>query len=132
FAVLLLIGTVLFGVGYQLTSRGDDTNTDVTLITVGALYYLTLIWLFFHTLLGDQLGTAVSLVTYTVIGLGLYIGGIKTSDEYARLFGAMIVGGVVVRLMLIDIWELELIFRIVAFFVIGVLLLGTAFIKKQR
>jgi uncharacterized membrane protein len=132
FAVLLLIGTVLFGVGYQLASRGDDTNTDVTLITVGALYYLTLIWLCFHTLLGDQLGTAVSLVTYTVIGLGLYIGGIKTSDEYARLFGAMIVGGVVVRLMLIDIWELELIFRIIAFFVIGVLLLGTAFIKKQR
>ncbi len=118
--------------GQQLASAGDDTNTDATLITVGGLYYLALIWLCLHALLGDQLGTAVSLVTYTVIGLGLYIGGLKTSDEFARLFGAMIVGGVVLRLLIVDIWDLELIFRIIAFFVIGVLLLATAFINKRR
>lgn len=132
FFVLAAIGTVLLFVGTQLAAAGDDTNTDATLITFGSLYGLSLIWLVTHTLFGDQIGTALSLVVYTVIGLGLYIGGLKTSDEYARLFGGAIVGGVVARLLLVDIWELELVFRIIAFFVVGVLLLATAFVSKQK
>jgi uncharacterized integral membrane protein len=38
---------------------------------------------------------------------------------------------VIARLVLVDVWELELIMRIIAFFVIGVLLLATAFFNKR-
>jgi uncharacterized membrane protein len=132
FLMLVTIGSVLFFVGMQLADAGDDTNTDAALITFGSLYGLSLVWLVTHTVFGDQLGTAVSLVLYTVIGLLLYFGGIKTKDEYARLFGGILVGGVITRLILVDVWELELIMRIIAFFVIGVLLLATAFFNKQH
>ncbi len=130
--MLVTIATVLVGVGVSLARAGDDTNTDAALITVGALYYLVLFWIATHTMLGDQLGTAVSLVTFTIIGLALYFGGQRTNDEYARLFGACMVGGVVLRLLIVDVWDLELIFRIIAFFVVGVLLLSTAFYNKKQ
>jgi hypothetical protein len=44
--------------------------------------------------------------------------------------GMLLIGGVVVRLLVIDVWALPLELRIVLFFIIGVLLLSTAFIKK--
>jgi hypothetical protein len=42
----------------------------------------------------------------------------------------VVLGGVVLRLLLIDVWQMDLVGRIITFFVVGTLLLSTAFIKK--
>jgi len=128
---LLSIGVTFLFVGWQIHEANDDSYTDATLMTIGGIYLLLLIWLMNETLLGAQLGTAVSLVMYTVIGLTLYMSGLSAGYQYIRIVGACIIGGVIARLLLVDIWELELVFRIIAFFVIGVMLLSTAFVSKK-
>jgi uncharacterized membrane protein len=129
--VLVLLAAVFFFVGSQFVGQ-DDNDSGTTLISVGVAYSLTLVWLVTHALLIDSFGTLVSLVIYTVIGLALYIGSTRIQDDYAKYLGLIMIGGVVTRLLLVDIWDLELVVRIIVFFIIGVLLISTAFLAKKQ
>jgi uncharacterized membrane protein len=69
---------------------------------------------------------------YTVLGLILFIKG-RTGDRKTTLTaGGVLLGFVVLRLLLIDVWQMELFGRVVTFAAIGVLLVSTAFIKKPE
>jgi uncharacterized membrane protein len=46
--------------------------------------------------------------------------------------GAVLLGGVVLRLLFIDIWQMDLIERVITFGAIGILLISTAFIGKKQ
>jgi hypothetical protein len=51
---------------------------------------------------------------------------------YYRTIGGILLGGVVGRLLLVDIWQMALAGKIITFFVIGTLLISTAFIGKGK
>jgi len=135
FFATVIVTVALVIVGIKLLFGGaDDEKTKtiaLALLIVGGAYVLTLIWLVFHGVMADGPATTFSLVTYTILGLIFYVSGRKDSNKSLTTVGILLIVGVVGRLLLIDVWNLQLEQRIIVFFVIGVLLLSTAFIKKS-
>lgn len=92
-----------------------------------------LLWLSLHAgLKNDSLAVMFSLVIYTIIGLISYFYGLVNVKNGLRLYGGVLIGFVVARLFLIDVWKMEIAGRIITFFFVGVLLVSTAFLGRRR
>jgi uncharacterized membrane protein len=92
-----------------------------------------LIWLVTHAVIPTyDVATTVSLLIYTVVGIVLYFAGIRNEHHGFRIAGQTLLLLVSGRLLLVDVWEMELASRIVTFFVVGILLIATAFIRKTK
>jgi hypothetical protein len=140
FFVLLVLGVSLAVVGralYECNVKGrvstEESSTNV--LTVGsALYGLTLIWLVLNSpALGlAEVGTMLSLIIYTIIGLILYIRGKRNGQKGYTVGGGMLLGFVVLHLLFVEVATMETTGRIITFVVIGLLLMSTAFIRKQK
>jgi len=132
---LIISGTSLLRHRVNQSEQGEyvtASNEGGILLLVALAYVLVLIWL--QMAEWFVAGTAImfSLILYTLIGLVLYILG-RVSDILSLLnIGRVIIIGVVARLLLIDIWLLETEIRIIVFFIVGALLLSTAFIKNKH
>jgi uncharacterized membrane protein len=71
-------------------------------------------------------------VIYTIIGIISYLYGLAIGKRVLQLYGGTLIGFVVGRLLLVDVWRMELAGRIVTFFLIGALLVSTAFLGKKK
>lgn len=133
-AIIVTLALLIVGVRFKQSRAGDDSSQTITsaLLLIGGLYVLVLIWLVFHAVMASGPATTFSLVTYTLGGLVFYITGRRENNKNLTTIGMLLIAGVVGRLLLIDVWMLELEQRIILFFIIGVLLLSTAFIKKGK
>ena len=137
FLALLAVTISLALAGYSLTKTKPDIVTDdslqpgLVLVSTALGYALVIIWLTLHQNLPAGEATTISLVTYTIIGLTLYIQGRVHAMTNLMLAGKIIIGGVVLRLLIIDVWQLAVSERIVVFFIIGILLISTAFLKQK-
>ncbi len=136
--VLTLLSIVLGGTGYVLYSLIDTRTetshaiqTPVALMVGGVLYILSFVWLATHALYPDDFAVMVSLFVYTALGLVLYISGKSRGYPTLQKCGAILLGSVVVRLLFVDVWEMELTGKIVTFFGVGALLMSTAFMGKK-
>ena len=107
-------------------------NTGIVLLLGSGVYALILIWLIFHALWNTDTGTMLSLFLYSVIGIALYVSGQVSGQALRRSVGGVVVGGVILRLLFVDVWQMALSGRIVTFLVIGALLMSTAFIKRKK
>ena len=76
----------------------------------------------------------ISLAIYTVIGIICYLCGLARGMNILRLYGGTLIGFVVIRLLLVDVWIMDIAGRTATFFLIGALLISTAFLghKKQK
>lgn len=133
FFTLAIFGLVLAVTGvaiheYETRNGGMENVTAQALITLGGVYGLILTWLIPHALFADDTAIMVALVTYTIIGLGMYVQ--PPEHKTMRSVGAALIGLVVARLLFVDVWAMEIFERIVTFFMIGVLLMMTAFLRK--
>jgi uncharacterized membrane protein len=137
FSVLLLIAVSLLAVGLYVSAKrkSDDDSSVLTvvqgLIIISAVYWVALVWLVSHAVfIIDAFATTVALVIYTIAGITMFISG-KVNDMTAlRIGGAVLIGMVIARLLLIEVWDMSVGGRIIAFFIIGLLLVSTAFFKK--
>jgi len=139
FFVLLVLGLTLLGLGAFFLRRvkeiedKEPQQLNATLLIVGSAYAYVLLWLSLHAgLLNDNTAVMISLVVYTIIGLIAYFYGLASEKKGLRLYGGALVGFVVGRLLLVDVWRMELVGRIITFFLIGALLVSTAFLGKKR
>jgi uncharacterized membrane protein len=139
FFVLATLALVFLGLGlvyrYNARSLGDvDTrNANIALMVVGSLYTSVLAWLVLHAVfLNDDTAVMLALALYTVVGIGVYLEGVAKDYSVLRTYGGIILGGVVVRLLLVDVWNMQLTGRIVTFFLIGSLLMSTAFLSRKK
>lgn len=139
FFVLLILGLTLFGLGLffwlnvrQSQDKASRQFSFAWLIT-GSIYAYTILWLCLHAgLENESIATMISLVVYTIVGLLSYFFGLANRRNGLKIYGGILVGFVVVRLFLVDIWLMELAGRIVTFFLIGALLMSTAFLGKKN
>lgn len=101
-------------------------------LIVSSLYLFTLIWLVSHAATtSSDLAIGISLTLYTLLGLATYIvAGVK-QITWIRVYGGIILGAVVLRLLIVDVWNMELAGRIITFFLIGILLMTSAFIGRN-
>jgi hypothetical protein len=102
-------------------------------LIVSSVYLFSIIWLALHAGLGSyDAATGISLMIYTLAGLSVYIAAGMHDIKWLRIYGDIILGVVVARLMLVDVWDMELAGRIITFFLIGLLLVLSAFVARGR
>jgi hypothetical protein len=146
--VLVLLTAALLLVSLNFYSLKDELYVKVAqvFLVFGSIYSLILIWLFLHAgidmydyganyaaeALRYQTATIWSLVIYTVIGITVYIKGIRAGSKGMALGGSILLGLVVARLLFVEVWEMDIAGRIITFLVIGALLISTAFIKRNK
>lgn len=138
-AVMLTIGSILVSTGLYFRDLALATNSALnrqwyaTLIVVGALYFLVTIWrVCTEMVFYGSFGVMVALIIYTVLGIGAYILGTHRDIKVYRLFGVWLVGFVIARLAIVDVWTLPSGVRIITFMVIGALMVSTAFIIRKK
>lgn len=130
-SVLAISGVVLLNQGKV---NGNDTQVQSggLLVMVSGLFGLSLIWLIFHALFSDDIGTMFTLTIYTILGLFMFFEGKMKEHKEVTLSGGILLGFVVLRLLLVDVWAMDLVGRIITFVVIGVLLISTAFMGNSK
>src|SRR3989344_1864860 len=140
FFVLLILASVLTGLGYFFFFRiKDPAETEElqfssALLILGSVYAYVLLWLSLHAALikNYDFATMISLVIYTLIGLIAYFFGMKQEWRTLRFYGGILLGFVVGRMILVEVWNMELTGRIITFFIIGTLLVSTAFLGRKK
>ena len=133
FFALLIIGTILLGLGYYFSQLKKSSSTLTNLFFIsGSFYALSLVWLCLHaTTLTEDMATMSALIIYTLIGLYFYLlGKIKGLKKYL-ITGGILLGLVTARLLLFEIWHMEISGKIFTFFLIGTLFISTAFIGNK-
>jgi hypothetical protein len=133
--VLVILGLALTITGLYINecNRMRDIRehaTGSTLLIFGAIYGLWLIWLVLHALIGGDVATMLALIIYTILGLSIYATGRSNDTAGLRTCGGFLIGIVVARLLLIEVWQMALTGKIITFLAIGILLISTAFVKK--
>jgi len=154
FFVLLVLGLILGGLGlFYGSNRSSDGGVETAetvritgIISSGfsfeiyhlafifsTIYFYIIIWLSAHLAIYNQ-ATAVliSLIIYTIVGLFSYFVGLFNGNNVVKKYGAVLLILVVLRLVLVDVWSMELSLRVVTFIVLGVMFISTAFISKNR
>ncbi|MBI2098647.1 MAG: thrombospondin type 3 repeat-containing protein [Candidatus Wildermuthbacteria bacterium] len=134
---VLFSGLGLFFLWIQKQKREateqESAHFTAGLLIVGSVYLHILLWLSLHaTALSDDIATMISLVLYTIIGLGAYFYGKMQEKKIVRIYGAVLLTLVVVRLLVVDVWDMALAGRIVTFFLVGILLTTTAFVGRGK
>jgi uncharacterized membrane protein len=136
FFVIFILGAVLLLLGVFLWNAKHPTNeksvVPPALVVVGSIYFFILIWRTTHLALEHDIATMISLLIYTVIGLATYFYGRMNDQRDVRMYGAALLGFVVLRLLIVDVWRMELSGRIITFFLIGILLMSTAFVGRKK
>ncbi|MDO8574580.1 MAG: DUF2339 domain-containing protein [bacterium] len=139
FFVLLILALTLLGLGKFFLAKYKENNlvniggiTSAHLI-VGSIYVYGILWLSLHAkIVNNDTAAMIALVTYTIIGVITYFYGRTNSQKLVRLYGGIMLGFVVGRLLIIDIWNMAIAGKIITFFLIGALLMGTAFIGRKK
>lgn len=139
FFVLLILGLTFLMLGLFFLRRAREVEgkgaqqLSVILLIVGSIYFYALLWLSLHAgFRNDNSAVMIALVVYTIIGLISYFYGLANEKKGLRIYGGALIGLVVGRLLLVDVWKMELAGRIVTFFLIGALLVSTAFFGKKK
>lgn len=101
-------------------------------LIIGSVFGYILLWLFLHQAAEEGTATMIALALYTVAGIAAYLSGHEHASKGLRVYGGVLLGFVVGHLLLVDVWQMELFFRIITFFVIGALLMATAFVGRKR
>lgn len=135
FVVLLLLALVLGAFGVYFWKQGERAIRELSIGSgiVGSGYVYLLLWLSLHAALAsDDIAVMIALVVYTLCGLATHFYGKLHRRKGFEYYGGVVLGFVVARLLLVDVWDMELTGRIITFFLIGTLLVSTAFIGRKK
>jgi hypothetical protein len=132
FAVTLLALGTFYAVKRD-KPQGTIRHTTSALLIVGSLYGFRLLWLSLHAgLYSSALATMASLFIYTLVGLAAYFFGRVHDQKGLGRYGGAVLGCVIARLLVVDVWNMPMASRFVTFFVIGILLMSTAFFARKK
>lgn len=137
FALLVFTAALVIAgmIRYQVREETDQGLLEVgqkILYSVAGLYGAIILWLVFHSLFTDMVGTMLALIVYSLVGLVFYITGRFEGDKSIKNAGVVILSLVVIRLLMVDVWALEMTGRIITFLVIGLLFMSTALLPKRN
>jgi len=133
----LSLSLLILGLFFYTKIKNIEDNLikklNTSTIILGTIYVYILIWLSLEaSIKNNDLAVLISLIIYTIIGLIVYFRGFLNDKKIFQKYGGVMLGFVILRLLLIDIWRMELSGRIITFFLIGALLVSTAFLSKYK
>jgi len=130
------LSTFLSGCYFYYSDGREDKDlhsASLLLVIVGAVYGLLLIWRTSDEIIPiTYLARAISLIIYTVIGLTSYVLAGLQNRSVLRKFGLGLLIAVIGRLLVVEIWSMELTGRIITFFLIGLLFIGSVLMGKTK
>ncbi len=138
FTILLFVtlSTFLSGCYFYYADGKQDRDlhsASILLIIIGAVYGLLLIWRTSNEIIPvTYFARAVSLVIYTLIGLSSYVIAGLQERPVLKKFGLGLLIAVIGRLLVVEIWSMELTGRIITFFLIGLLFIGSVLMGKTK
>ena len=98
----------------------------------GAYYGLFLLWKINQVLfVPDYIARMVSLLIYSMVGLYIYVKGELEKRRILYRFGLSVLILVVWRLLIFEVWSMEISFRIITFFLIGLMFIGSVILRKS-
>lgn len=74
---------------------------------------------------------AVTLTIFTIIGIFMYMYGLKEKHLWTKRFGLVLTCFVIARLLLAEIWSMSLGPRIITFFIIGIIFIASVFVRRS-
>ncbi|HCC05395.1 TPA: hypothetical protein DEP58_03785 [Patescibacteria group bacterium] len=137
-ALMILSGVLVVRyVLYMRSKEQDEVVRDKLLFfsnlagTVASLYGIVYVWLCSKALFGEEYGVIIALILYIIIGSTLYLNGKKTGEKWKRVVGGALIGITSVYLLFLTGTILGVFGRVVAYTVIGVVLIGVAWHERS-
>ena len=138
----LVLASVLLALGFFYHDQANESNDEFSIIInkggiiIGSIYFFRIIWLFIGEIFAGinpqyNFSVAVSLFIFSCIGIGTYYFGIKNKGKVSRIYGIVVLLLVVARIIFIDIFNMDILGRVVTLLTIGSLLISTSFITKK-
>ena len=101
--------------------------------TVAGLLSIGLVWVMTGALTPTEGGgITVALFIYTVAGLFCYLTGRYYQHDELRWAGFALLALVTLRLLLVDVWVMEVFWRIITFLGIGSLFIAAALLERRH
>lgn len=149
--VLIYVNLIMYTAGIYLMKYAKQVNEEIislskVITVVAGIYSLIYLWVSMPYYLGYQdvyynsygsmsnnffVAHAITLTIYAIVGIGLYMYGMKEQHKLTKQFGLFLTCFVIGRLLLVDVWNMQLAARIVTFFVIGVIFMASVFVRKS-
>lgn len=136
---LYVVTTLLFLIGISYRNEYHTAPNTFPHLRTGSKLFLALAGLYsFATVwvvsqasfANDSIAVAIALFIYTVAGLACYLIAAATQQRVFKIASALLLTAVILRLILIDVWIMELLWRIVTFMGVGALFIATALLEK--
>jgi uncharacterized membrane protein len=129
-ASVLILGVRWF-MRLQATAS-ESLNYAKYYLIAGSYLALVVLWyaLDFIAPSNKDLTHAVSLISYTILGLVGYFGGLHFGHQKLRLASSVVLVAVVARLLLVEVWTMATIERVFVFVLIGALFMATSLYHK--
>lgn len=138
FFAILTLTLVSFGIGMLFhiaeSKKGEKERLSYgVFLLLTTLYTLFLVWYGLHRAIADaDTATLLTLILYTLSGIALYVRGGTVGHSESRVLGGGIMMLVTARLLLVDVWNMDIVGRIITFLTIGILFLVTAFLGRAK
>jgi uncharacterized membrane protein len=140
FFVLLTMIVVTFFLGvyfykYKKSNKEENLSHGLMLfyLITGIFYTVVLIWESIYAAIENQDTASMTLLLiYTIFGLYFYIRNKFRSNRFFKILGYFLLALVVARLLIVEVWNMEISGKIITFSSIGVLLISTAFIGNKK
>jgi uncharacterized membrane protein len=134
FASTLFILGEIFREDTRSASMPDVRKGNAWLFILASVYAYILLWLSLHAALPQNSDTATmgALIIYTLIGIATYLYGLEKGSYVLKTYGGILLALVVGRLLIVDVWQMQLTGRIITFCLIGALLMSTAFLGRKK
>lgn len=135
--LVFVFAAVIIGLFNKILNNINKTDESTTVTRVlfytAAVFGLVLVWLISHAVIvSEDIAITVALIIYTITGLSLYVYGRALDIKHYQYAGGIILGFVLARLLLVDVWRMDLLLRIITFFMVGILLMSTAFYGRKK
>lgn len=136
----------LIGIGFGIIGgyanvcrkRSDEASwfTLAHLSYVGwwmsGIYAARFVWLFMHALVLDQdVATMLTLFMYTMLASVWYVLARLRHSMWRKVASLALLGFVCLRLLVVDVWQMEIVGRFVTFSVIGSVLILVAWLERN-
>lgn len=134
FFVLLLMSATLLLLGVFLATLPDHDGAEpsqasAVLLIAGSVFAYILIWLSLHATMAETSATMLSLTIYAIVGFGTYAYGKMHDQKLITRYGTVLLTFVAGHLILIESFRDGNIF---IFFIVGAVLVATAFIGRKK
>jgi hypothetical protein len=131
--VLTFISLVAAGLGWYWMSLKNHDRHQIAAYYLAAAYLQGhfILWRFWESSISNpDTAHAVALGCITILGLAGYIWAQRRQNSVAHRTSLAVIVFILLRLILVEVWNMDLIWRVVVFVGIGMLFMASGFIKR--